>query len=180
MRTFRVDGIILKRQNIGEADRILTVLTKELGKIQIKAKGVRKITSKRASHIEPLNMCSLSLYKGQSLPVLTEVISTENFSDLKEDLAKIGFAYHLCELVDGLCPPNEENGNVFRLLLDVLKKMEYEMEVTPLIRRFEVDLLRELGYWSATQQNYKGNIAFVIEDILERRLKTRQLLPHLI
>lgn len=180
MRTLRVDGIILKRQNVGEADRILTVLTKELGKIQVKAKGVRKITSKRASHIEPLNLCSLSLYKGQSLPVLTEVISVENFSELKQDLGKIGFAYHLCELVDGLCPPQEENEKVFGLLYAVLKKMENTHELTPLIHDFEVALLTALGYWPTGHQEYRGSIAYLIEDILERRLKTRQLLPHLI
>lgn len=180
MRTLRIDGIILKRQNVGEADRILTVLTKELGKIQIKAKGVRKITSKRASHIEPLNMCTLSLYRGQSLPVLTEVISLENFSELKQDLTKIGFAYHLCELIDGLCPPNEENRRVFSLLHEVLKKMEYEDDIAPLIHEFEVGLLIELGYWSIGQQAYKGNLSYLIENILERRLKTRQLIPQLL
>lgn len=180
MRTFRVDGIILKRQNVGEADRILTVLTKELGKIQIKAKGVRKIASKRASHIEPLNVCSLSLYKGHALPVLTEVVALENFSLLKEDLGKIGFAYHLCELIDGLCPPQEENIKVYGLLYDVLKKMETESELAPLIHDFEVALLITLGYWSQGQQLQNTNLSYLIEGILERRLKTRSLIPRLI
>ncbi len=180
MRTFRVDGIILKRQNIGEADRIITVLTKDLGKIQVKAKGVRKIVSKRASHIEPLNVCTLSLYKGHALPVLTEVVALESFSLLKEDLGKIGFAYHLCELVDGLCPPHEENARVFSLLYDVLKKMEYEEELAPLIHEFEVALLTTLGYWSPGQQLQNANLSYLIEGILERKLKTRTLIPRLL
>ncbi len=180
MRTIRVDGIILKRQNVGEADRILTILTKDLGKIQVKAKGVRKIASKRASHIEPLNVCSLSLYKGHALPVLTEVVSLENFSDLKQNLSKIGFAYHLCELIDGLCPANEENKAVYFLLIDVLRKMEREEELAPLIHEFEVALLTTLGYWSSGQQLQKTNLSYLIEGILERRLKTRQLIPRLL
>ncbi|HEX7042267.1 MAG TPA: DNA repair protein RecO [Patescibacteria group bacterium] len=179
MRTFRVDGIVIKRQNIGEADRILTVLTKEFGKIQVKAKGVRKITSKRASHIEPLNICSLSLYKGQNMPILTECVSLENFSELKEDLSKIGFAYHLCELVDGLCPANEENKEIFFLLVDVLKKMKTEVFVSNLIYNFEMDLLVQLGYWSISNKLQKVNTSYLIEGILERRLKTKQLIARL-
>lgn len=180
MRTFRVEGIILKRQNIGEADRILTVLTKESGKIHVKAKGVRKITSKRSSHIEPLNLCTLSLYKGHSMPILTEVVAMENFSALKENLEKIGFAYHLCELVDGLCPANEENSSVFTLLIDVFKEMETTDELSVLIHKFEVKLLTILGYWSAEKQLQNANLSYLIEGILERKLKTRQLLQRLL
>src|SRR6185312_12554258 len=116
MRTHTVQAIILKRRNIGEADRILTVFTREQGKLQIKAKGVRKIASKRASHIEPLNKTSLTIYRGSGMPVLTEATSTEQFSDIKTDLSKVGFAYHICELIDGLCPENQENEAIFTLL----------------------------------------------------------------
>src|SRR5579859_8022976 len=107
MRQLIAEGIVLKRRNIGEADRILTVLTRSFGKMSIKAIGVRKITSKRSSHIEPLNHVILSLYKGKAMPVLTEITTKESFSDIKQDLQKIGFAYHLCELVDGLCPEGQ-------------------------------------------------------------------------
>ncbi|MBI4096902.1 MAG: DNA repair protein RecO, partial [Candidatus Levybacteria bacterium] len=52
MRTFRTEGIIIKRKNFGEADRILTVFTKEYGKLQVKAKGIRRIPSRRSAHVE--------------------------------------------------------------------------------------------------------------------------------
>ena len=55
MRNFKTEGIIIKRRDYGEADRILTVMTREYGKLKIKAKGVRKITSRRSAHIELLN-----------------------------------------------------------------------------------------------------------------------------
>jgi len=107
MRNLKVDGIILKRKNVGEADRILTVFTKQFGKLSIKAAGVRKIASRRASHIELLNLVQMGLYKGQGMHVLTEAVSTESFSSIKADLTKVGFAYHICELVDGLCPEGQ-------------------------------------------------------------------------
>ncbi|MGH7246436.1 MAG: DNA repair protein RecO, partial [Candidatus Levyibacteriota bacterium] len=70
MKHFKVEGIIIKRRNMGEADRVLTILTKDQGKMTIKAKGVRKIASKRASHIEPLNKVTMSIYKKTHMPVL--------------------------------------------------------------------------------------------------------------
>src|SRR5882762_10825070 len=148
MRTFRLSGIIIKRGNIGEADRILTVLTKEQGKMQIKAKGVRKITSRRSSHVELLNFGIYNIYKGKGMSVLTEVQSQDAFSPIKTDLQKTGFAYHLCELIDGLCPEEQENFQVFNLFLNTLQRLAREEEIITIIHEFEVELLSLLGYWS--------------------------------
>lgn len=121
MRNLKTEGIIIKRKNLGEADRLITVITPYEGKLTIKATGVRKITSRRSAHIELLNHASLSLYKGKGMHVLTEVKMLEDHTKIKQDFTKVGLAYHLCELVDGLCPENQENGNVFYLLKNTLK-----------------------------------------------------------
>jgi len=177
MNTYVVEGIVLKRRNIGEADRILTILTKQQGKMQVKAIGVRKISSKRASHIEPLNHVSMSLYKGKGMPILTEVATKESFATLKENLQTIGFAYHLCELVDGLCPEGQENIQVFDLLRSVLSDICHTTHLAERIHEFEVALLTTLGYWSS--QSAELNTSYVIESILERKLKTARMLPKL-
>lgn len=178
MKTLVVEGIVLKRRNIGEADRILTVLTRHNGKMSIKAIGVRKIASRRSSHIEPLNHTFMAIYKGKGMPILTEITTKESFSELKKDLHKIGFAYHLCELVDGLCPEGQENSQVFELLRDVLFDLSGNLELAPRIHEFEVDLLTTLGYWSKSSANL--STAYVIESILERKLKTVRMLPKLL
>lgn len=123
MRNFRTEGIIVKRRNLGEADRIITAVTPQYGKIHIKAGGVRKITSKRSAHIELLNSSILSLYKGSGMFVLTEVKMIQDFQELKNDFNKIGIAYHFCELVDSLCPENQENYTVFSLLKKTLMQL---------------------------------------------------------
>src|SRR5579862_3869711 len=123
MRSFRTEGIIIKRRDYGEADRILTVMTRDYGKIKIKATGVRKITSRRAAHIELLNHTVLHLYRGNTFAILTEAKMLSDFSTIKGDLTKVGLAYHLCELVDGLCPENQENRNVFDLLQGTLAEL---------------------------------------------------------
>ena len=96
MRSFRTEGIIIKRRDFGEADRILTVMTRDHGKIKIKATGVRKITSRRAAHIELLNHTILHLYKGKIFAVLTEAKMLTDFASVKDNFDKVGLAYHLC------------------------------------------------------------------------------------
>lgn len=186
MRNFKAEGIIIKRRNYNDADRILTVLTKTHGKIYIKASGVRKITSRRAGHIELLNHSILSLYKGNAFPVLTEATTLNNFSFIKKDLKNVGLAYHLCELVDGLCPENQESGQVFVLLKNTLERLSEETDTTLAVNEFEMQILTMLGYLPAGRQGWNRanfvsmvDIQSFIENILERKLKSRNIFAKL-
>ena len=180
MRSFKTEGIVIRRRNMSEADRVLTVFTKDFGKIQIKAKGVRKITSKRSSHIELLNHAILGLHKGHVMSILTEVQTIESFSNIKIDLKKVGIAYHICELIDGLCPENQENNEIFSLLHNILLKLSHEEDMSKAVYTFQLDLLAQLGYWSGERADKNFKTLAFIEDILERKLKTRQILPKLL
>lgn len=181
MRTFRVEGIVIKRRNFGEADRILTVITRDLGKIHIKASGVRKITSRRSAHVELLNNSILGLYKGNGFPILTEAKMLDDFSSIKSDLNKMGLAYHLCELVDGLCPENQEQYAVFNLLKKTLQRFSQDDEIAIVVHEFEIELLSILGYWNQDS----GQVAELhdapayIESIIERKLKSKNIFDKL-
>jgi hypothetical protein len=141
MRNIKTEGIIIKRKNLGEADRLVTVITPHDGKLTIKATGVRKITSRRSAHIELLNHASISLYKGKGMHVLTEVKMIDDHSKIKSDFTKVGVAYHLCELIDGLCPENQENSNVFYLLKNMLQRISQQdvLVAAPAYLRAEID-----------------------------------------
>jgi recombinational DNA repair protein (RecF pathway) len=128
MRSYKTEGIIIKRKNYNEADRILTVFTKSHGKIQIKATGIRKIPSRRAYHVELLNYSLLSLYQGRNMPILTEVQTIKSFTPIQDDLQTIGSAYHICEIIDGLCPENQENPQVFDLLKQILHRLSHSSQ----------------------------------------------------
>lgn len=180
MHTLKTEGIILKRKNIGEADRILTLFSKHFGKIQIRAKGIRKIPSRRSAHVELLNAVTCSFYKGKSIPVLIEVQTQEAFSTIKNDLKKVGFAYYLCELVDGLCPDNQEYEELYYLLYHTLHALTDIPVPRTLVQEFERKLLIALGFYTEIQLSYHPDRTFLIEDLLERRLKTKQLLRHFV
>ncbi len=175
MRSYKTEAIVLKRRNIGEADKILTVFTRNDGKMQIKAKGVRRITSRRSPHIEPLNHASLTLYRGGKLPILTEAQVIEDYAGLKKNLTRVWAAYHLCEIVEGLCPEEQEHEDIFVLLRDTLARLSYEKQLKPLLREFEVNLLTTLGYWHQREETDDRNTHALIEEILERRLKSKSI-----
>lgn len=179
MRSFKTEGIVIKRRNFNEADRIITVFSKRNGKINIKASGVRKITSRRSPHIELLNYSIFSLHQGKNMPVLTEVESLENFALLKKDLKKVGLAYHICELIDGLCAENQENYHIFNLLQNTLRNLTKEDDLQGIIYKFEIQLLTLLGFHTPKVTAMRINTQGIIESILERKLKTRQIL-HLL
>lgn len=177
IRSYKTEGIIIKRRNFGELGRILTVLTKTNGKIQVRAPGVRKITSRRSSHIELLNFSILTLYKSSRslLPILTEAQALDEFLPIKSNLHRIGVAYYICELIDRLCPDNQENRRVFFLLKDTLYGLENNYNSHYLIENFEDELLVMLGFLPKLHKVIDKQ-AF-IENILERKLTTKRLLP---
>jgi DNA repair protein RecO (recombination protein O) len=180
MRSFRTDAIVIKRKNVGESDKIVTFLTKKFGKISVKATGVRKITSKRSPHIEPLNLTTIAFYKGKGMPVLTEAENKNSFSKIKNNLKKVAYAYYVCELVDSLCPQEQEMERVFLLMENVLKKITDDLDVLKLIKEFEIDILSTLGFLDINGNKQELDMSILVEQIIERKLKTKQILPRLI
>lgn len=179
MRTYKIEGIVLKRRNLGEADRILTVLSKESGKIAIKAPGVRRIPSRRSPHVELLNFSEFTLYKSSKalMPIVTQAQTLEDFSAIKNDLHKVGYAYYICELINGLCADNQENRKVFFHLKSILFELSKISDAQSLIKKFEKDLLAELGFWSEVKLLRTQGSQVVIEGLLERKLKTLRVIP---
>ena len=177
---YTAEGIILKRRNVGEADRILTIFTKQYGKIRVIAKGVRKISSKRGSHVEVFNHVIASLHKGKGLDMLTEVSSIPSHESIRSDLHRVGAAYYLCELIDGFLPAEQPHEDVFKLLCTAFSALStVKPERVDFLReRFAAALLRSLGYLERGSKPPTGSLNSYVEQLLERRLKTVRLVSH--
>jgi DNA repair protein RecO (recombination protein O) len=145
MRAFKTEGVILKRRDFGEADRILTAFTLAQGKVSIIAKGVRRIHSRRAGNVELLNRVQMFLYPGKQFLNLTEAVSLDTFQKIKEDLTLSTYAYHIIELVDKLTAENQEHRILYSDLVEVLKKLEKSPRQI-FIRAFEVKILSLMGF----------------------------------
>ncbi len=178
-KTYRTEGVILKRINIGEADRILTIFTKHYGKIKAIAKGVRKITSRRGGNVEVFNHVALFLSRGRNFDLLSEAQVLNSYKNWRQDLKKVGVAYYFCELVDRLTPEGQENRAVFELLKDSLAEIGQE-RLLELVRGFEEQLLNELGFGvPEALQNRSESLKNYIETIIEAKIKSPKILRRL-
>lgn len=153
MRFLKTEGIILKRKNFGEADRILTVFSLQKGKISVLAKGVRRIISRRAPNVELINNVKIYLYHGRGMPILVEAESLNTYQNLKEDLTLSTYAFHIIELVDKLTAENQENPNLYQNLVEVLQRLSKNPRQI-FIRAFEVKILSVLGFINFNSKTY--------------------------
>lgn len=177
-RSYKTEGIVIKRYDVHEADRIITLFSRHLGKMQIKAVGIRRIASRRSAHVELFNQAVFSLYRGKSLPILTEAESLKSFRGIKNDLSKIAAAYHICELIDSLCAYNQENQEVFIILEQALNNLESKDNPSVVVRQFEEQLLSALGFLSLLQAKTVFNTQIFIENLIERKLKSKYILSY--
>jgi len=144
-RSYIVEGIIIKRINIGEADKIITIFSKQKGKICCLAKGIRKIHSKRAGNLELFNVIRAQINIGRNLDYITEVEQKRCFSQTSQ-FKKILVAYQIIELVDRLTAENQENPDAYELLeMALLKICQQEFSNDDLFR-FKKNLLVNLGF----------------------------------
>jgi hypothetical protein len=89
-----VDAVVLRHSDYGEADRLLTLYTREQGKLRAIAKGVRKIQSRKAGHLEPFTRVALMLARGHDLWIVTQAETLNSFQPLREDLGRMSQAAH--------------------------------------------------------------------------------------
>ena len=179
MRAYKTEGIILKRSNFGEADRLLTIFTKNHGKIRVIAKGVRKITSRRGGNLELFNYVSVYLNNGKSIDSLVEVEVVKSFSEWRKEIKAVGVAYYLCELVDKLTAEGQEHYQVFNLLRNSLSELD-ECNYTELVVNFEKELITELGF--GVPENLKDSqksIKDYIEQITEKKITSPKIIREI-
>jgi DNA repair protein RecO (recombination protein O) len=145
--SFRVEAVVLRHTDYGEADRLLTLYTRQLGKTRALAKGARKIASRKAGHIEPFTHVKLQLAKGRDMPLVTQADTVDAYLPLREDLILTSQAAYVLELLDRFTYEDEmENSALFRLLTDTLSRLASRADPWLVIRYYEIRLLDHLGF----------------------------------
>ena len=119
-RTYRAEALVLKSVPLGEADCLVTLFTRETGKVRAVAKGARRSTAKLVGHVEPLTATRLSLSRGRSLDVINQAETLENFTPLKTNLTAVTRGLQVAELVDGFASEASANEPLYYLALATL------------------------------------------------------------
>ncbi len=163
--SYSVEALILKRSDLGEADRILTLFTPTKGKFHAIAKGIRRPISKKAGHLELLSHSQLQVALGRNLDIVTQAEIRENFLQLRSDLWHMTCGLYLAELVDRFIEDNTQHPEVYSLMLEMLRSLEADVlelqeaklkgtlapgqehvRTNLLLRYFEIHLLAYIGY----------------------------------
>ncbi len=145
-RSYRAQAIVLGHIEFGEADRILRLFTLEKGKITVIAKGVRKIRSRKAGHLEPFTRVNLFLAKGRNLDIVTQAETLDSYIGLREDLEKVAFAAFVVEVLDRFTYEEGQNVSMFRLLANTLSRLEKGEHPETVIHFYKIRLLDLLGF----------------------------------
>lgn len=146
-RSFRASAVVLRHSDWGEADRLLTLYTREQGMVRALAKGARKVTSRKAGHLQPFTHVTVQLAKGRDLLIITQVETVNAFLPLHDDLMKTGHAAYAIELLLRFSYEDEgANPAIFRLLVETLERLEKEEDAWLPIRYYEMRFLDAVGF----------------------------------
>jgi DNA repair protein RecO (recombination protein O) len=125
MPLYKEQGVVLRSVKLGEADKIVTVMTQGAGKIRAVAKGIRKTTSRFGARLEPLTHVSLMVYRGRgSLDTVSQAEIITSFRAIRGDLGLFAAAETMLEAVDKVAEEHERNLRLFLLLLGGLRALE--------------------------------------------------------
>jgi DNA repair protein RecO (recombination protein O) len=130
---YRDEGIVLRTHKLGEADRIVVLLTAAHGKVRAVAKGVRKTKSRFGGRLEPLRQASLLLYEGRDLAVVAQAETLDHYAALRLDLDRLTDALALAEAVDQVAQEGEPNPPLYRMLTGALRTLAGAEVRSPLL-----------------------------------------------
>jgi DNA repair protein RecO (recombination protein O) len=123
MSLYHDQGVVLRTHKLGEADRIVTLLTKGHGKVRAVAKGVRKTKSRFGGRLEPTSHVRLLLYEGRELDIVTQAESIDHFRAIRDDLDRLGQAVSMLEAADQLALEREPNSRLYDMLVGALRTL---------------------------------------------------------
>ena len=147
-RSYRSEALVLKSAPFDEAGLIVTLYSRDAGKLKGVRYGVRKPTSKMAGHLEPLNRVDMALARSRpaGIDTITQAQILESFPGLKASLEGVSRGIYLAELVDGFGTEGSANPELYSLLVDTLRFLNDSPEVELGLRYFELHLLKCSGF----------------------------------
>jgi len=145
-RSLRLEAVVLKHSDWGEADRLVWLFSREQGKLKAIAKGARKPRSRKAGHLEPFTRVSLQVARGRDLPIITQAETLEAYLPLRDDLLRTTYAAYAVELLDRFTYEEGEHQGLYRLLTETLERLCQLNEYDFTARFYEMRLLDLVGF----------------------------------
>lgn len=182
-RSYTVEAIVLKRKDSGEADRLVTLFTRQRGKFHALAKGVRRIHSRRAAHIEQFSRVHLVITERTSFSYIGEATQVQSYSLLRKKLERATLGYIACELTDRLTADYQEHELIFFELATFLENLCQNdlsrSQAHSLLHSYKEKLLIELGFSAITHTLTPEKIDGFIQNLIEGELTSKKMLTKI-
>lgn len=176
-------GVVLKNYPLGEADELLTIYTREAGKLRVVARGLRRIKSRLAGALQCLNEVEFETASGRKpasggrIPVLVSARVKMVNEYLRQNLKKFAFILVGIETLYRMTADNEPSVAAYDLLLKLFRDLRTASDESVAVRQFQVGLLREFGYAPAGLTAVQGDeIDRILQMVLERDIKANNFL----
>lgn len=169
MKSFKTEGLVLRKRSLPNQDLILDLFSKEKGKLIVFAKGIKKITSRRLPHTQTGNLINTVIYNKDDRFYLQETVLVSGFSEIKKNQQKMDDLYFILFVVDRLAPENQKEP----LLYNVLKKFLIDLSLTAvtdrsIVTKYTNKILTLLGYLH--KEKPLDELRAFIENIIEEKL----------
>ena len=145
-RTYATTGVVLRQYPLGEADRIVVMLTPDRGKVRAVAKGVRRPKGKLRGHLDLTNVVDFSASYGRSLDIVTEAMIQDDHPAARTDLARLSQSMYVCELADLFTEEGSPSRRLYALTVATLDALGDAPDLWLLIRWYEQRLLDVTGF----------------------------------
>ncbi|MBP7768700.1 DNA repair protein RecO [Candidatus Woesebacteria bacterium] len=178
-RTFTITGIVIKRSNTGETDRIVTLLSQEFGKIVCVAKGVRSLHSSKRASLEPGNIVRAFCVANHSLPIITQATLLSDTADSRESLKMMRQISQFLEIIDALFVEEEIEESFFTQIITLRNLIVVGGATVTDIRSGFEEILVQLGYHDPIER--LESIIEKVSEVSQRHIHSYEYLvvkPH--
>lgn len=167
-KTFKTEALVLRKRSLINKDSLVTLFTKELGKINVFAKGIKKITSRRLPHTQSANLVNILISKKGDWLYLQESSLISGFSQIKRDHKKIRHLYLCLFVLERLLPENQSEEKIYNLTKKFLIDLSSGSDPGNQSEQFINKALIVLGY--SKEKKSLGELKEEIEGIIDEKI----------
>ncbi|MBI2098201.1 MAG: DNA repair protein RecO [Candidatus Wildermuthbacteria bacterium] len=155
---YRTQGIILRKQDIGEADRVFTVFTKDFGKLRLRAVSERKITSKLRGGLELFYLAEIEFIQGKVYKTITDAVCVCFYSGIRKNLERLRVMERFAQVADELLHGQEQDEEIWNLLQETLSVLN-----RPALKGRELKILAYYFLWNLlASAGYSPSLAQIV------------------
>lgn len=147
MPAYKTKALCIKNKPFSEADKLVTIFSREYGKIKVIAKSARRVPSRLGGRVETLCLNDFLLAKGKSLDIVSQCEVLESFQGIRENSSALAVAFYFLRVVDAGTSEGQKNSELFDLLTEYLFRLLDKEDLRKMAGEFELDFLKLEGIY---------------------------------